>query len=122
MHQFAWAIILAVGLFFLPDSPRFYVKHGKLDKARDTLVRLRGQPPTSHYIELELAEIVANAEYEARAIPTTGWFSSYAACFTGSLFDASSNLRRTILGTSLQMMQQCVLADVRDVRAPATDC
>ncbi|GAA5963436.1 hypothetical protein JCM8115_001227 [Rhodotorula mucilaginosa] len=104
--QFAWAIILAVGLFFLPDSPRFYVKRGKLDKARDTLVRLRGQPPTSHYIELELAEIVANAEYEARAIPATGWFSSYAACFTGSFFDASSNLRRTILGTSLQMMQQ----------------
>ncbi|GAA5991935.1 hypothetical protein JCM10908_002277 [Rhodotorula pacifica] len=104
--QFAWAIILAVGLFFLPDSPRYYVKRGKLDKARDTLVRLRGQPPTSHYIELELAEIVANAEYEARAIPTTGWFSSYAACFKGSLFDPASNLRRTILGTSLQMMQQ----------------
>ncbi|POY73778.1 hypothetical protein BMF94_3318 [Rhodotorula taiwanensis] len=104
--QFAWAIILATGLFLLPDSPRYYVKRGKLDKARDTLVRLRGQPPTSHFIEIELAEIVANAEYEARMIPTRGWFSSYAACFSGSLFDAGSNVRRTILGTSLQMMQQ----------------
>lgn len=93
-------------MFLLPDSPRYYVKRGKIDKARDTLVRLRGQPPTSHYIELELAEIVANAEYEARVIPTTGWYSSYAACFTGSLRDPGSNLRRTILGTSLQMMQQ----------------
>lgn len=104
--QFAWAIILAVGLFFLPDSPRYFVKRGKLDKARDALVRVRGQPPTSQYIETELTEIVANAEIEARAIPTGTWYASWAACFSGSLFDPASNLRRTILGTSLQMMQQ----------------
>ncbi|KAJ8293283.1 Glutaryl-CoA dehydrogenase, mitochondrial [Rhodotorula toruloides] len=104
--QFAWGIILATGLFFLPDSPRFYVKRGELDRARDVLVRLRGQPPTSQYIELELAEIVANAQVEAKAIPTGSMFASWAACFSGSLFQAKSNLRRTILGTSLQMMQQ----------------
>ncbi|GAA5886706.1 hypothetical protein JCM6882_005864 [Rhodosporidiobolus microsporus] len=104
--QFAWGIILAVGLFFLPDSPRYYVKKGRLDDARDTLVRLRGQPPTSEFIELELAEIVANAEVEAAAIPTDSWFASWKACFTGSLFDQGSNVRRTILGASLQMMQQ----------------
>lgn len=104
--QFAWAVILAVGLFFLPDSPRYFVKRGKLDKARDALVRVRGQPPTSQYIETELTEIVANAEIEARAIPTGTWYASWAACFSGSLFDPASNLRRTILGTSLQMMQQ----------------
>lgn len=106
LWQFAWAIILAVGLFFLPDSPRYFVKRGKLDKARDALVRVRGQPPTSEYIESELAEIVANAEIEARAIPTDTWYASWAACFSGSVFDPASNLRRTILGTSLQMMQQ----------------
>lgn len=104
--QFAWAVILAFGLFFLPDSPRYFVKRGKLDKARDALVRVRGQPPTSQYIETELTEIVANAEIEARAIPTGTWYASWAACFSGSLFDPASNLRRTILGTSLQMMQQ----------------
>lgn len=27
--QFLWAIILGVGLFILPESPRFYVKKGK---------------------------------------------------------------------------------------------
>ena len=104
--QFAWGIILATGLFFLPDSPRYYVKRGKVEKARQVLSRLRGQPTNSEYVELELAEIVANADYERAAIPTTSWFSSWAACFTGSLWDAKSNLRRTILGTSLQMMQQ----------------
>ncbi|GAA5937542.1 hypothetical protein JCM3775_001264 [Rhodotorula graminis] len=104
--QFAWGLILGIGLFFLPDSPRYFVKRGKLDKARDVLVRLRGQPADSKLVEVELAEIVANAEAEARAMPTDTWFGSWAACFSGSVFDSSSNLRRTILGTSLQMMQQ----------------
>jgi sugar porter (SP) family MFS transporter len=104
--QFAWGIILATGLFFLPESPRYFVRKGNLDRARDVLVRLRGQSPTSQFIEVELAEIVANHEIEKAAMPTTTWFGSWAACFSGSIWEARSNLRRTILGTSLQMMQQ----------------
>merc|ERR1712144_171516 len=104
--QFAWGTILAVGLFFLPDSPRFYVKKGKLEQARKVLGRLRGQPLESEYIELELAEIVANAEYERQQIPADSYIASWAACFSGSVFKSNSNLRKTILGTSLQMMQQ----------------
>jgi len=104
--QFAWGAILAFGIFFLPESPRYFVKRGKVEAARGTLARLRGQPKESEYIELELAEIVANADYERQAIPTNSWFASWAACFTGGLWHAKSNLRRTILGTSLQMMQQ----------------
>lgn len=29
--QLLWAIILAIGLFLLPESPRFFVKKGKLE-------------------------------------------------------------------------------------------
>ncbi|KAI5452947.1 hypothetical protein NCC49_006481 [Naganishia albida] len=104
--QFAWGLILGGGLLFLPDSPRYFVKKGKLDRARNVLSRLRGQPVDSPYIESELAEIVANAEYERSLMPSTTWFGQWAACFSGSVFQAKSNLRRTILGTSLQMMQQ----------------
>jgi sugar porter (SP) family MFS transporter len=104
--QFIWAIILAGGLMMLPDSPRYFVKRGQLEKASDALRRLRGQPADSDYIQNELAEIVANEEYERSIIPTTTFFSSWAACFTGGLWTSNSNLRRTILGTSLQMMQQ----------------
>lgn len=105
-RRFAWGLILGIGLFFLPDSPRYFVKRGDVEKARAVLVRLRGQPADSKLVEVELAEIVANAEVEARLVPTNTWYSSWAACFSGSVFDSSSNLRRTILGTSLQMMQQ----------------
>src|SRR5277367_6173709 len=54
--QFAWGVILGGGLFFLPDSPRYFVKRGNVEKARAALVRLRGQPPDSEYIEHELSE------------------------------------------------------------------
>jgi sugar porter (SP) family MFS transporter len=104
--QFVWAIVLAGGLFMLPDSPRYYVKKGQLEKASSALSRVRGQPADSDYIQNELAEIVANDEYERSVIPTTGFVSSWAQCFSGGLWSANSNLRRTILGTSLQMMQQ----------------
>ncbi|CAL3963897.1 hypothetical protein PZA11_001392 [Diplocarpon coronariae] len=104
--QFAWGMILAGGLLFLPDSPRYFVKRGRLEKASDALSRLRGQPVESEYIQNELAEIIANEEYERSVIPATGFVGSWLACFSGSLWSAKSNLRRTILGTSLQMMQQ----------------
>jgi sugar porter (SP) family MFS transporter len=104
--QIPWALILGGGLMFLPDSPRYYVKRGKIDAATDALARLRGQPMDSEYIQVELAEIIANEEYERALIPSSSWIGGWMNCFKGSLFDQSSNLRRTILGTSLQMMQQ----------------
>jgi sugar porter (SP) family MFS transporter len=104
--QFPWAIILGGGLLFLPDSPRYFVKKGNLPAAVNALARVRGQPEDSVYVQTELAEIVANEEYERALIPSTTWYGSWANCFKGGLWESKSNLRRTILGTSLQMMQQ----------------
>lgn len=69
------------------------------------LGRLRGHPVESEYIQDELAEIIANHEYEMSVIPQTGYFGSWMNCFKGSLFKANSNLRRTILGTSLYVFR-----------------
>ncbi|PMD13671.1 general substrate transporter [Hyaloscypha hepaticicola] len=104
--QMLWALILGTGLFLLPESPRYFVKKGKLEKASHVLTQLRGEPEGSEYIQQELAEIVANHEYEMSVIPQGGYFKSWANCFTGGFINASSNLRRTLLGISLQMMQQ----------------
>ncbi|KAF4972132.1 hypothetical protein FZEAL_9664 [Fusarium zealandicum] len=104
--QFPWAVILGGGLIFLPDSPRYFVKKGRIEDAIDALARVRGQPKDSKYVQSEIAEIVANEEYERQIIPNTTWFGTWANCFKGSVFSAKSNLRRTILGASLQMMQQ----------------
>jgi len=104
--QFAWGVILAVGIACLPDSPRYFVKRGRVEKARASLARLRGQPKDSEYVEAELSEIVANEEYERSIIPAGGWYQGWANCFRGSVWKSNSNLRKTILGTSMQMMQQ----------------
>jgi len=104
--QFLWALILGAGLFLLPESPRWYVKRGRIDAAARSLAIVRGQPTDSTYVQEELAEIVANHEYETELIPQNSYFDSWAACFTGGLRNPASNLRRTILGTSIQMMQQ----------------
>lgn len=96
----------ATGLLILPESPRYYVKKGDFEKAITVLARVRDQPRNSPYIAQELAEIVANHQHEMQAIEHTGYLSSWTNCFRGSLWTPSSNLRRTILGISLQMMQQ----------------
>merc|ERR1711975_107202 len=104
--QFIFGLVLGVGLFFLPDSPRYYVKRGRVEKARKALSSVRGQPQDSEYVEAELAEIIANEEYERSLIPAGSWINGWMNCFRGSVFKSNSNLRKTILGTSLQMMQQ----------------
>jgi sugar porter (SP) family MFS transporter len=104
--QFAWGIILGTGIAMLPESPRYFVKRQQVAKAKTSLSKLRGQPENSEYIEAELAEIVANEEYERSIIPAGGWAQGWMNCFRGSLWKSNSNLRKTILGTSLQMMQQ----------------
>jgi sugar porter (SP) family MFS transporter len=104
--QLLWAVILAVGLFFLPESPRYLVKKGRMEEAAIVLSRLREQPVDSHYVRSELTEIVANYEYEMDIIPQSSYISTWTNCFKGSIWKANSNLRRTILGTSLQMMSQ----------------
>ena len=49
--QMLWALILGTGLFLLPESPRYYVKKGNLEKATHVLTRLRGEPEGSEYIQ-----------------------------------------------------------------------
>ncbi|KAK0704225.1 general substrate transporter [Apiosordaria backusii] len=104
--QFLWAIILGIGLFILPESPRFHVMKGKIDLAAKSLSQVRGQSLDSDYIKDELAEIVANHEYEMQVIPQTSYIGSWMACFQGSIRKGNSNLRRTLLGAGMQMMQQ----------------
>ena len=104
--QFLWALILGIGLFFLPESPRYFVKKGKVEQAMHALANVRGQPVDSTYIQEELAEIIANHEYELSVIPQGSYIQTWTSCFSGKITVGSSNIRRTLLGIGLQMMQQ----------------
>jgi MFS family permease len=104
--QMLWALILGIGLLFLPESPRYFVQKGDLTKAAKALSHIRGQAHDSQYIQQELAEIIANYEYELQVIPKGGYLTSWLNCYKGNVFFPNSNIRRTFLGTTLQMMQQ----------------
>jgi hypothetical protein len=79
------------------------VKKGKIEEAKKALSFVRGQHVESDFIRDELAEIVANNEYETQAVPQSGYLDSWTACFKGSLSKPSSNIRRTLLGIGVQV-------------------
>ncbi|KAE8135131.1 general substrate transporter [Aspergillus pseudotamarii] len=104
--QFLWDIILASALFLLPESPRYLVKKGDIQKATEALCFIREQPESSEYIHGELAEIMANHEYESLVSPDKGYINSWLLCFKGPISKPNSNIRRTIVGAGIQAMQQ----------------
>jgi Sugar (and other) transporter len=69
------AVPLALGIFFCPESPRWYMKKGKYQKAYASLLRLRNNPIQAardlYYIhsQLELeAEIIGGNTYAMRFV------------------------------------------------------
>ncbi|KXJ95015.1 high-affinity glucose transporter RGT2 [Microdochium bolleyi] len=93
--QFAWAIILVVGLLFLPETPRYLIKRGKHDKAAQSLSKLRRLAPDHPSIQAELAEIQANHDYEMSMAK-----ASVLDCFRPPI------LKRQLTGMALQALQQ----------------
>ncbi|KAL8884537.1 MAG: hypothetical protein Q9215_007439 [Flavoplaca cf. flavocitrina] len=62
--QFVWAIIMVVGMLILPETPRYWIKKGKHEKAAKSLSRLRRLDVDHPALVEELAEVRANHEYE----------------------------------------------------------
>jgi MFS family permease len=90
----------------MAESPRYYVKKSNHQKAIESLAYIREQPADSEYVRDELAEIVANHEYESLISPDTGYINWWLACFKGSIFKPDSNIRRTIVRAGIQGMRQ----------------
>jgi sugar porter (SP) family MFS transporter len=95
--QFAWGLILAGGMVMLPESPRYFVKKGKLEEARKSLGRLSALPPDHEYVGEQLLEIRANYEYEL-SFGSTGFIH----CFTNE----GRQLYRLLVVTTVQALQQ----------------
>jgi sugar porter (SP) family MFS transporter len=95
--QLTWAIVLALGLSILPETPRYLIKRGFKDAAALSLSRLRRLDITHPALIEELAEIQANHEYEMALGPDT---------YKDILFGEPHLGRRTLTGCGLQMLQQ----------------
>lgn len=98
--QYVWALVLAVGMLFLPESPRFYVLKDELDKAAKSLSFLRSVPITDAGLLEELVEIKATYDYEA-----SFGSSSVLDCFRSSRSRPKQTLRM-LSGIAIQACQQ----------------
>ncbi|CAI7615864.1 unnamed protein product [Penicillium viridicatum] len=93
--QFAWAIILVVGMLILPETPRFLIKQDRYEEATKALARLRRMDMNDPAVVAELAEVQANHEYEMRLGKAT-----YIEIVRGSLG------KRLATGCAVQGLQQ----------------
>jgi MFS family permease len=66
--QLAPAVLLGVGMIFMPFSPRWLVHHGREAEGRRVLARVRGLPQEHELIELEYAEIRAQSLFEKKTL------------------------------------------------------
>jgi len=73
--QFIPAFIFGVGLPFLPETPRWLVEHGKVERAHSTLTYFRQGSFTPDEIQEEFDEISGSvAEYKAAGLNWTALF------------------------------------------------
>jgi MFS family permease len=100
--QFAWALILVLGVLFMPESPRWYVMKERPEEARNALCRLRSQEPHSGPITRILKDLKDNYNHEVTLGAGSG---SWADCFRGG-WKCGSNLQLSLLGIGTQAMQQ----------------
>ncbi|KAI1412546.1 general substrate transporter [Hypoxylon sp. FL1857] len=78
---------LAVGLLFVPESPRYLLYRGKTKQARESLKKLRGDSLSPEGFELEWVEMVKGIEEEKQAARTIGPLDMFKG----------TELRRTLL-------------------------
>lgn len=108
-------IALAIGLLFMPFSPRWLVHHGREAEARKVLSSLRNLEQDHPLIELEFLEIKAQSIFEKRSTaekwphlvaltPMNTFKLQFVAI--GSLFTTKAMFRRVITATVTMFFQQ----------------
>ncbi|KAI1372379.1 general substrate transporter [Hypoxylon crocopeplum] len=109
------AVILFVGMIFMPFSPRWLVHHGREDEARKILASLRGLSVEHELVELEFLEIKAQSQFEKRTVAEhfpnlteqTAW-NTFKLQFVAikSLFQTKAMFKRVVVACVTMFFQQ----------------
>ncbi|KAJ6043854.1 hypothetical protein N7499_006364 [Penicillium canescens] len=70
------ALILGIGMFFLPESPRYLIETGRYTEARRILHRLHSDGLNDVWVEAEYSGICTAIEAE-KNISATGWMAMF---------------------------------------------
>jgi MFS transporter, SP family, sugar:H+ symporter len=94
-----WTLILGLGVLLFDETPRFDYRRGKINDARQTLMRIYDAPANHFAIHQQMEEIGSKLRAESQ-VP-----SGFVAA-TVDMFQAPRMAYRICLGICLQMFQQ----------------
>lgn len=112
------ALVLLIGMIFMPFTPRWLVHHGREAEARKTLAQVRNLPTDHDLVELEFLEIKAQSLFEKRTVEAkfphlkelTAWNTvKLQFVAIGSLFKTMPMFKRVIVATVTMFFQQVCL-------------
>ncbi|KAF4604654.1 hypothetical protein EYR40_003429 [Pleurotus pulmonarius] len=95
--QLVWGLVLLSGIFFLPESPRHLLGHGREDEARKVIAELNSVPEDDPLV----AEVVEELEFGIKA-ENEGGKATWLECFS----TRNALWKRTGNGMMLQFIQQ----------------
>lgn len=96
--QILFAIIMIVGMLFLPESPRWLLSRDRDEEGTRVIAALAGEDLDSSIVQIEKRVIL-----DSMAAAEVGNKSGYSDLFTGG---KTQHFRRMLIGASSQLMQQ----------------